>query len=96
MFIIMSEYLKPADFIDTFLDAHRLFLDEYIRKGVILVAGRKVPRTGGVILAKGKTKEEVERFMREDPFSINRIARYEIVEFIPTKIAKGLESLLQD
>jgi len=93
MFVITSEYRKPVEFIDQYLEEHRKFLDQYIGKGVILVAGRKVPRTGGVIIARAESKEAMEKIMGEDPFSLHGIAVYEVTEFAPTKVAKGCELL---
>ena len=93
MFIISSIYRKPAEDVDKFLVAHRAFLDTYIQKGVIVAAGRKVPRIGGVIIAKGKTKAEIEKIMEEDPFVKEGVAEYEILEVELARFAPGYEGL---
>jgi len=94
MFVIMSTYLKPMDQVDAFLKAHRAFLDAQYAKGVFLASGPKVPRTGGVILAKASSRDKLEEIMKEDPFSQNGISKYEFIEFAPGKVASGLEKLL--
>lgn len=38
--------------------------------------------------------EEVKAIISEDPFYINKIAEYEIVEFEPTKYADGFEHFI--
>ncbi|WP_326943020.1 hypothetical protein [Aneurinibacillus migulanus] len=40
---------------------------------------------GGVILANVNTEEEIQTIIKEDPFFINKIAEYELIEFTPTK-----------
>lgn len=94
MFIITSVYLKPNEEVDVHLKAHREFLDAQYEKGLFLASGRKVPRTGGVIFAKGVSRTEIEAVMAQDPFVINGCAQYDIVEFDPVKVAPGLEQLL--
>jgi hypothetical protein len=48
---------------------------------------------GGVILAKGKTRSEIETIMKEDPFAYEGIAEYEIVEVELARFAPGYEIL---
>ena len=94
MFVISSVYKKPAEFVDAHVKAHREFLDLYYKKGIFITSGPKEPRTGGIIIAKIGSKEELVKIMAEDPFSIHGISEYEYIEFKATKAGKGLESLL--
>lgn len=93
MFLITSRYLKSKDMVDQFLLEHRQFLDVYYKKGIFIASGRKATGDGGVILAKNSTKEEIEIILREDPFSREKISKYEIIEFTPNRVAEGLEGL---
>ncbi|TXT43155.1 MAG: YCII-like protein [Spirochaetes bacterium] len=93
MFVITSVYLKPLDVVDKFLKEHRDFLDAYYKKGLFIASGRKSSGGGGVIFAKGGTKEDLEKILAEDPFSREAISRYEIIEFVPNRVAEGYESL---
>ena len=68
MFIINLNYIVPLDELDKHMGAHVKFLREYYKKNVFVASGRKVPRTGGIILALASSKEEVEKIIREDPF----------------------------
>ena len=43
--------------------------------------GRKVPRDGGIILAHGKSKDEIETIMKDDPFCKNGLAEFRVIEF---------------
>ena len=93
MFVITSKYLKTKDMVDQFLSEHREFLDVYYKKGIFIASGRNVTGDGGVILANNSTKEEIEKILKEDPFSRERISIYEVIEFSPNRVAEGLEKL---
>ncbi len=93
MFIITSMYLKSKDMVEQFLLEHRQFLDVYYKKGIFIASGRKANGDGGVILAKKCTKEEIERILKEDPFSREEISKYEVIEFSPNRVSDGFENL---
>ncbi|WP_367613537.1 YciI family protein [Vibrio sp. AIC-3] len=60
-----------------------------------MASGRKVPRSGGVILAKARNRGELEEALNDDPFKIHNLADYELIEFVPTKSAPEFASLIQ-
>ena len=93
MFIITSIYVKAMDQVEKFLVAHREFLDTYYKKGIFIASGRKATGDGGVILAKNCTKDDIENILKNDPFSIEDISHYEVIEFSPNRVAEGLEQL---
>ena len=90
MFIISLTYTTPLEQIDAHLAAHRAFLAEQYARGVFLMSGRKVPREGGIIIAQGISRDEVETLIRQDPFHQAGVATYNIVEFAPTMTAAAL------
>ncbi|GAB3471679.1 YciI family protein [Massilia terrae] len=90
MFIISLTYTAPLEQIDAHLDAHRAFLAEQYASGVFLMSGRKVPRDGGIIIAHGDDRGEVEALVQRDPFWQARVAHYDIIEFAPTMTAAAL------
>ena len=81
MFAVHSVYLKPIEEVDKYLPAHRLFLKPLYEKGIAICSGPKVPRTGGFILMKAASKEEVLALMQHDPYVINGVAQYSVIEF---------------
>lgn len=81
--------------IDKYLDAHIEYLDRNYERGVFIASGRKVPRSGGIILAKARTRSELEEILNDDPFKIHNLADYELTEFVPTKAATEFSSLIQ-
>lgn len=84
MFIAILTYKKPLSEVDKYLDAHRRYLAEHYAAGNFIASGPQTPRVGGVIMIKAKNLEAVGAFIRQDPFHMNGIADYQIVEFTPT------------
>ena len=93
MFVITLTYKVPLDEVDKHLPAHVEWLGRQYEAGIFLASGRRVPRTGGVILAGPFGRERIEAIIAEDPFHLNGIADHEIVEFVPGTVAPGLEKL---
>lgn len=81
MFVILLTYQKPLTEIDRLMPEHVRFLEECYRSGVFLTSGRQVPRTGGVILALGRSREAIETLMAHDPFVREEAATCEVIEF---------------
>ena len=53
MIIVLLTYTAPLEALDAQLAAHRDWLKAAADEGVLMAAGRKVPRTGGMFLARG-------------------------------------------
>ncbi|MFJ3924736.1 YciI family protein [Streptomyces sp. NPDC090022] len=90
MFIMELTYTVPVEAVEEEMDAHIAWVDGYYASGVFLASGRKVPRDGGVILAHGVSRAEVERIAEEDPFTVAGVCAYRITEFIATKTSSDL------
>lgn len=94
MFVIKVTYLKPLEQVDQFLVAHREHLKKGYEQNLLLASGPQNPRTGGIIIARGHDKINLLEFITKDPFHVQNIASYEVVEFDPVLKAKELESIL--
>jgi uncharacterized protein YciI len=77
------------------MKAHVRFLNKYYKSGHFLVSGRKIPRDGGIILAVGESKEEIERIVTEDPFHAHGLADFRVIEFRPSQRAEDLNPLVR-
>jgi uncharacterized protein YciI len=95
MFIISITYTKPMTEIDGLLSAHRKFLNEQYENGMFLLSGRKVPRSGGIIIADALNRADVEAVIQLDPFYAAGVAEYEIIEFVPSMAAEAF-AIYQD
>jgi uncharacterized protein YciI len=95
MFVLIARYTKPAEEVDRLLDGHRAWIMKNMEAGKILLTARQVPLTGGLILARGESHEEIWKMIAEDPFHSSGSAEYEVLEFQPVRAAPGLEGLLE-
>ncbi|WP_321532758.1 YciI family protein [uncultured Desulfuromonas sp.] len=93
MFIIELTYIRPLDEIDFFMKAHLDFLDSQYKQNRFIASGRKVPRTGGIILARADNRETIEQVVALDPFVKNQVARANIIEFNPTMTLAEFDNL---
>ncbi len=94
MFIINLTYKTELEKIDRFLNEHIEFLNEQYELGNFLASGRKIPRTGGIILANVTKEAELKKIIEKDPFRKNDFADYEIIEFMPSKTCEELKFLM--
>ncbi len=93
MFVIDMQYVVPLTMVDAALEAHVAFLREQYERGLFLLSGRKVPRTGGVILARGVSRAELDAILETDPFKRQGLARYTVTEFVASMTAADLAPL---
>jgi uncharacterized protein YciI len=91
MFVIELIYKAPLAEIDAHMAAHMKFLKKYYASGHFLVSGRKVPRDGGIIVAVGKNREEIETIASEDPFCTRGLADIQIIEFRASQRASDID-----
>jgi uncharacterized protein YciI len=92
MLVLSLTYVKPDEEADRYMEPHMAWVKEGYARGWFLASGRKVPRTGGVILAAGE-RAEIEAYVAADPFTVHGVAEYEITEVALTTVAEGLEAL---
>ncbi|QCX80206.1 YCII-related domain protein [Streptomyces sp. YIM 121038] len=90
MFVMELTYTAPVDRVDALLAEHVAWLDAQYAAGVFLASGRKNPRDGGVILAVGDSRAEIEGLAALDPFVTGGVCEYRITEFLATKTAPAL------
>ena len=94
MFVIELIYKAELAEIDANMRAHMAYLKKYYAAGQFLVSGRKVPREGGIILALGKSREQVEAIVKEDPFVARGLADFRLIEFNQSQRADSIDALL--
>lgn len=95
MFVIELVYRADLTEIDAHMREHMAFLNKYYASGHFLVSGRKIPREGGIILATGESREQVEAIITEDPFHRHGLATFRIIEFRASQRAKNIDALME-
>jgi uncharacterized protein YciI len=95
MFVIELIYKADLKQIDAHMTAHVRFLKKYYADGTFLVSGRKIPREGGVIIAAGKSRQQIEALLREDPFHKHGLAEFRIIEFRASQRADDMPGRIE-
>lgn len=95
MFIIDLTYIVPLEKLDAHMAEHVKFLKKYYDQNVFVTSGRKVPRTGGIILALADSKETIEEIIKEDPFYELKLAKFSITEFMTSQTHPDFKKLLK-
>jgi uncharacterized protein YciI len=92
MFVIELIYTAALADIDAHMTAHVRFLKKYYASGNFLVSGRKIPRDGGIIIAVGDSREQIEAIAREDPFCKRGLAEFRVIEFRASQRADDVQN----
>jgi uncharacterized protein YciI len=81
MYLVLLTYVRPLSDVDALMKDHVAFLKRCYQGKVFVASGRRVPRTGGVILARAPDEATLRTIMDLDPFVANGVATYELVRF---------------
>jgi len=84
-FIIIITYTAPFEEINKILASHREFLQNGYDSNRILMSGPQNPKTGGIVIARGESEENLLNFFSNDPYKLNQVAEYRFIEFNPVK-----------
>ena len=95
MFVIELIYKADLAEIDAHMKAHMVYLKKYYAAGNFLVSGRKIPRDGGIILAVGASRQEIEGIVRQDPFCTRGLADFRIIEFRASQRADDIQKRIE-
>lgn len=82
-YMVEITYSIPADELGEIIAQHRAFLQTGYESGMLLFSGPKIPRSGGIVLARAASLDEVHEFFSNDPYQKNGVATYRFVEFNP-------------
>ena len=93
MYVVSLTYKVPEEIVEFHLPAHVEWLQTAFDDGVFMVAGRKIPRTGGLLLSNA-ARTVLDASLAKDPFYVNGVADFEVMEFHANRVAPGYENLL--
>ncbi len=91
-FLVEITYTAPMEKIEPILAAHRAHLQEGYDRGWLLMSGPMNPRTGGIVVARAPSVDDLRDFFRRDPYQVHGVATHRIVEFSPVKRAPLVEA----
>lgn len=92
--VVTLTYVAPLEAVDAQMAAHVAWLERGVDEGVLLLAGRQVPRTGGILIFRGH-RAEVEAVAASDPFVTAGVATAAVTEMAASFAADALADLLR-
>jgi uncharacterized protein YciI len=90
-FIVEIIYTAPIEKVSTITPLHRAYLQKGYDQGWLLMSGPQNPRTGGIVVCRAPSLEEIQSFFKNDPYNQNKVADYRFTEFEPLKRAAFIE-----
>ena len=86
-FILEGEHLVPFEQRSPELIArHRAFLQEGYDRGHFLLSGPHIPPTGGILIARAKSLDDLKELLKDEPFTKANVMRFKsIIEFNPVQ-----------
>ena len=96
MFVIELTYTAALTRIDAHMTAHVKFLKKYYASGHFVVSGRKIPRDGGIIIAVGGSRQDIEAIIQEDPFFTHGLADFRVIEFRASQRADDIQKRIDN
>ncbi|PVH74483.1 hypothetical protein DL98DRAFT_499674 [Cadophora sp. DSE1049] len=95
LFLLSVSYTASEEEVQRVLPKHFEWLISQYDKGVYLSFAKKVPATGGVCFATAKSLDEIVATTNTDPFTIEKVAKYEIQEVALTKMNPAILELAE-
>lgn len=93
--VVLGTYLAELAEVDAVRAEHLAWIDKHVAAGRVLIAGRRTPPDGSVIIMRGLDAEAAHALLEDDPYAINGLVRYDVAGiFTPGKRATGLDELL--
>lgn len=86
-FLLEGEHIVPFEQRDpALITAHRRFLQHGYDEGHFLLSGPHIPPTGGVLVARAETLDELKKLLADEPYCKANVMRFsKIIEFNPVQ-----------
>ncbi len=94
MFLVDMQFTDLEKITPELTDAHRAYLAAQYQNNQLMFGGRKVPRTGGILLSLHQDKAELVAMLAADPFMQSGAVSYSITEFVPVMAAPNYAEML--
>lgn len=81
LYLVTLNYIRPIQEVNAHIDTHRDWLVTHTRSGQILVAGPLEDRSGGFVLARSNSRDDLDRMLALDSFSVHKLVDYQVRGF---------------
>jgi uncharacterized protein YciI len=80
---VALKYRFPLERILQTVDRHRAYLRELHGKGKLVASGPFEPRTGGGLLIRAESEEELQALLANDPFQQEQLVETTVYRWAP-------------
>jgi uncharacterized protein YciI len=83
LFFVALKYRHPLERMLQTVDRHRAYLRELHGKGKLVASGPFEPRTGGALLIRAESEDELQSMLAADPFQQEKLVDTTIYQWAP-------------
>ncbi|MXN64714.1 hypothetical protein GR183_07335 [Stappia sp. GBMRC 2046] len=94
MFIVLLRFSENKARAGEFMDGHKAWIQRGFENGTFVLMGSLQPNLGGALVAHDTTLSELESFVGEDPFVVEKIVTPEILEITASRADDRLSFLI--
>ncbi|MGX5202815.1 YciI family protein [Aliikangiella sp. IMCC44632] len=94
MFLVDMSFTNMEKITPELTNLHKRYLEQEYSSNKLMFGGRKVPRTGGILISMHANKNELVEVLDSDPFIKNGAASYSITEFTPIMACKDYSHIV--
>ncbi|NRG16722.1 hypothetical protein HPQ64_03350 [Rhizobiales bacterium] len=94
MFIVLLKFSENKARAGEFMDDHKAWIQRGFENGTFVLMGSLQPNLGGALLAHDTTLSDLESFVGEDPFVVEKIVTPEILEITASRADERLSFLI--
>lgn len=94
MYLVDMSFTDMAKITPELTDKHKSHLEQEYKKNKLMFGGRKVPRTGGILISQHANEQELIQVLNSDPFVKSGAVSYSITEFIPVMASKAYANII--
>ncbi len=94
MFLVDMSFTNMEKITPELTGQHKIYLEQEYKTQKLMFGGRKVPRTGGILISMHSSEQELVQVLESDPFIKNGAATYSITQFIPVMASRDYANIV--
>ena len=94
MFLVDMNFMDMSKITPELTEQHKAYLAEQYESNQLMFGGRKIPRTGGILISNHESKRALLDVLTSDPFIKSGAVRFTITEFMPVMASQEYADLL--
>lgn len=88
-FVIEGKLKNTSPIDNNLMNEHIAYSNTAIDKGLILTSGLKSDVSGGLLIMKAKSINDIETYLSNEPLKLAGLQEYRIIEFQPHYVQAG-------